>query len=127
MDKNAVCCNVEIVVLIEPNMLVNSSTFVEPTFKLRSICTNHQHVVAIKIDVVCDIVRNTDITTLVIAYKNAIEPNVGIAIYAIELNLKTLSAVCFCHFKMLSIPANTGFRVKPANRFIAMSHHIKIG
>lgn len=126
VGKNAISGDVGILVLVEPHMSINARTLVKPTFVLGSVYPDYDDVVAVVIDEVGDVIGHADVTTGVGAEVKAIDPNLGIAEYAIKLDLKSLTGIGGGYPEMFAVPSDAGLGEMAAYGFVAMNHHIKI-
>jgi hypothetical protein len=85
--KTTVCSNVQSACFIKPYMAINTGTFIKPTFFQRNIYTNGYHIFAAIIQVVCNIIFKTQITTCFVAQVMAVDPNNTIAKNSIKSKL----------------------------------------
>src|SRR5664279_3965999 len=105
---------------VQPDMTVNARTFIVPSFILRGIYPHDQHIFFSETDIIADIIGNTTITAGIGAQVISIDPDLALAVNAVELNYKTLSRIGFCDLKMFSVPANTVLRVQWPDRFVTV-------
>src|SRR5687767_190979 len=93
MNEYSIGFNMQIIILVQPGMPVDTGTFVEPSFILCGIHPDHQNIVPVKIDIISNIISNTEVTALVVAEIKTIDPNMCIPEYAVELDLEALPGI----------------------------------
>src|ERR1700752_2446713 len=107
-------------------MAVYSGPFIIPSFILRSIHTNHEHVVLPISEGVGHITEEAAIAAGIAAKIESIDPDLAVSINAVKTDDDATAGVRRSHSKMLTVPSNAGGRIMTAHRFVAMRHHARI-
>jgi hypothetical protein len=88
MYEKSIFGDMEVIVFIEPYMPVNAGAFIKPAFILGGIHADGEDIVAAKAQVIGEIAGEAAIAAGVITKIKAVDPNLAVAVYAVEADDK---------------------------------------
>ena len=109
------CCRFQ-----KPNIAIDTSTFIEPSFFQCGIGANTEQIVATIVDVFCDVIHLSGIAAGLCTHIKTVKPNPGIAEHTIHLYADALPKIFLRNVDGLPIPAHAGLWKLPTYCLIAM-------
>ena len=112
---------------IEPDMSINTRSFIKPTFKLWSIYPYGDHIISSELEIICYIQFKSCITAEIRTEIMSVNKHFAFTIYAIKLQHIFIAWIFLRNSKCFSVPTDTVFGMCHTNRFITMRIHFETG
>ena len=125
-DKKPIGFEAQWRIFFKPHVTVNSRTFIEPSFKPRSIRAHDERIPATEVGDIADVVTKTAVTARMPPEAMAIEPDERIAVDAIELDPQSFSLVGSGQYEFTPIPADAVLG-KPLAHWFEAVMKIRVG
>ena len=106
--------------LQQPCVAIDAGTLVEPALLQRGIGTDADQVVAAHVRILRHVVHLGGIAAGFLAQPEAVEPHLGMAEDAVELQQQPAALIGGRQREMLPVPAHAGCRIAPAHGLVAV-------
>src|SRR5215472_4799391 len=107
-------------------MAVNAGALVKPAIRRRGIHPDEQCITATAIHEIGHVETERIVSSAVAPDVEAVQDNHGLTVCAIELKRDTLAGIAPIELEDAAIPADTGFRILPAEWMKAFAHERRV-